>query len=273
MVVGATEASLGALEKYIIDSRSSGKLPGNIKMIEETISALRNEVDEMGKELSQIRHQVTLAKDAAGTGDAVATRARTLRDKLRQAISDEIRAMQLVIPRMGGSSKTRANQIISLAQRANSITLELDSTNKLIAEVVDVALAEVRESVNEEKARLSAYKREYQEYQGESRVLGGEVLGESFKAVQKNFYEILVQSDVGIIDITWAQREFADETAKRLTFDKKRSMRTLRADFGDIIDEEAKAKRAKEAAAAAKKEQDSDQEPDQEPDGAEGGAQ
>lgn len=246
VIIESSEAMLVALEKYIIDNRKRGDLPKNLSMIEDTITELRKEVDDMRAELEELRHEAVLGKDAAGTGDNVAKRARLIRDRLRLAISEELRAMEQVSARLGGSTRTKSVQIVSLAQKANSLTLRLDATNKVIADVVNMVLAEVRESVNEERARLAAYKREYDEYQQESRVLGGEVLAESFRAVEKAFYEILVESDVGIIDITWAQREFADETGKRLNFEKKRELRTLQADFGDVLKEERKAKAAAE---------------------------
>jgi len=245
VVIDSTQAVLVALEKYVADNRARGSLPKNVAEIESSIRELRVEVDAMRNELANVRHEATLAKDEAGTGDEVANRARALRTELRQAVSDELRAMQQVVPKLGGGSRAKADQILSLAQKASSITLQLDQTNKVIGEVVDMVLAEVRESVDEEKARLAAYKQEFNEYQNESRVIGGEVLGESFKAVAKEFYEILVQSDVGIIDITWAQREFADETAKRLNYDRKRALRTLDADFGDVLEQERKANKAK----------------------------
>ena len=99
-----------------------------------------------------------------------------------------------------------------------------------------------RADTPEKKARLAAYQREYHDLELESRELGGEVLRESFGVVRDMFYDILVRTDVGIIDIAWAQREFADKTLKALDRDKKREQRTLRVDFDQVLREEEEAK-------------------------------
>ncbi len=235
VVIDATEATLAALIKYLADQQVK---PEEVASFEKTIQELRAEVKGMRAELASIRNEATLAKDAAGTGDEVALRANRIRDLLRQALADEQNYMQGLIGRLSGSKRTKADQIVSLVTRANSVALKLDEVNATIDEVVDMVLADVRASVEEEKARLSAYKREYNEYEQESQSLGGDVLGASFLDVQNQFKEVLVRSDVGIIDISWAQREFAAETAKRLNLDKKRAMRTLAADFREVLNEQ-----------------------------------
>jgi hypothetical protein len=131
----------------------------------------------------------------------------------------------------------------------------LDEINVKIDEVVTWGLRDVREALDEEKARLSAYQREYHDLELESRELGGQVLGESFGVVRDMFYDILVRTDVGIIDIAWAQREFADKTLKNLNRDKQREQRTLRVEFDQVIREEEEAK-AKAHRERAKKEKD-----------------
>jgi hypothetical protein len=102
----------------------------------------------------------------------------------------------------------------------------------------------VRTELASEKAQLAAYKREYIEYEAESRELGGEVLEANFGHVRDTFYDVLVRSDIGVIDVTWAQREFADKTLKQLELDKKRDARTLRIDFDQVLKEEKAAKDA-----------------------------
>ena len=262
VVIDATEATLAALTKYLADRQAK---PSDTAAFEKTNDELRAEVQEMRAELAAIRAEAILAKDAAGTGDEVALRTRRVRDLLRQALADEHAAMQGLISRLSGGSRTKADQIVSLVTRANAVTLKLDEVNATIDEVVDLVLAEVRASVEEEKARLAAYKREYSEYEQESQVLGGDALGASFLDVRNEFHEVLVQSDIGIIDITWAQREFADETATRLNLDKKREMRTLASDFDEVLAEE-KAAEKKRRQEEAKKKKAEEALPDEPPD-------
>ncbi len=245
VVVDQTEATLVALERYLKDRQAAGAKPKDLVKFTEAITKWRSEVNGMKKELRQIRREGEHAKDAAGTGDQVAKRARLLRTKIRLALEDEHRMLMKIVPRMSGKDATKANQISTLVQTANSITLKLDEANKRIERVVEVELREVRASVRVEKARLSAYNREFLEYEAESRTLGGKILSDSFVTVKKKLYDVLIRSDVGVIDVTWSQKEAADESVKRLRLKKQKEMQTLQDEFRTFLDEERKQKQQK----------------------------
>ncbi|HUH04903.1 MAG TPA: tetratricopeptide repeat protein, partial [Kofleriaceae bacterium] len=253
LTVETTEATLVAIVKYLDDRRQQGAKPEELAALEEPIKEVRAEIDAMRLELEAIRRDGTLARDRAGVGDENATRGTTLRARVREAIEAEHQYMVQIASGVSGGDRAKLDQIIALARRANTISETLDGTNERIDATVEAALDEVRGELAAEKAQLAAYKREYLEYEAESRELGGEVLEANFGNVRDTFYDVLVRSDIGVIDVTWAQREFADKTLKQLELDKKRDGRTLRIDFDQILKEEKAAKdaareqRAKEA--------------------------
>jgi TolA-binding protein len=249
LTVETTEATLAAIIKYLEDRRLQGAKPEELAALEAPIAETRAEIDAMRIELEAIRRDATMARDRAGVGDEDATRGQTLRARVRQAIEDEHQFMVQIARTVGGGDRGKLDQIINLTTRANSIMVTLDGTNDRIDATVEAALDEVRTALASEKAQLSAYKREYLEYDAESRELGGEVLGANFGLVRDTFYDVLVRSDIGVIDVTWAQREFADKTLKQLELDKKRDARTLRIDFDQVLKEE---KAAKDAAKKAR---------------------
>jgi tetratricopeptide (TPR) repeat protein len=235
-VIDATEAQLVALEKYVQDQGSEIK-PEEVAKIDKEMKSARMDVDTMRAELKDVRRLATLAKDRAGTGDEEAAKRKALRAQLRQALEDEHRFLQGLHSQMSGGDRGKAQQISTLTQKSNSITLKLDEVNDAIDAIVDDALSEVRSSLSEEKAKLSAYRREFLNYEGESRTLGGEVLGLSFEAVVKRFYQILVRSDVGVVDVAWSLKEAAENHLSKLNLDQARERRQLDSDFADVIQE------------------------------------
>ena len=118
--------------------------------------------------------------------------------------------------------------------------------------MVEVALEEVRETLAHEKAELASYRREFLLYEAESRALGGTVLGEAFRSVKSKFYEVLVSTDVGVVDVSWSQKEEGDGDLQRYTLDKSRELKQLKDEFADLIDE-ARDEAAAEDAAQPKK--------------------
>lgn len=255
LVIETTEATLVAVVKYIEDRRNQGAPAKELEGFDKPLAELRTELAELRAEHTAIKRDLTLARDRAGVGDEAAREATAVRANLRAAINAEHDYIRGMSGRVSGADRTLLDQIAGLTGRANTITDTLDKTNATIDAIVDDVLGEVRAEVSAEKAKLAAYKQEWSVYETESRELGGEVLEANFGQVKNAFYDILVRSDIGIIDISWAQREFADKTLKQLELDKKRDLRTLRIDFEQVLREEADAKEAarKKRAEDAKK--------------------
>ena len=143
-------------------------------------------------------------------------------------------------------------RIDDLMRRADAVINGLDATNSTIDEIVEVALTEVRDSVAHEKAELASYRREFLLYEAESRALGGTVLGNAFRDVKSKFYEVLVRSDVGVVDVNWSQKEESDDNLQRVNLDKSREIKQLKDEFADLINEAKDDQRAEEERAKKK---------------------
>ncbi len=235
VIVETTDQTLQALETYLAtnDPQKQKQDEG----FRNEVTSIKQELDAMRAELSTVRQQMVLARDATGAGDEVATRARTVRGNLRAALEEEHQFAMRIIQRMSGNDRNQAQRIASLLQQASRITLQVDDVDATIVGLVERGLRDVRTAVDEEKARLAAYKKEFKTYEAESRRLGGDVLAKSFSAVRNRFYDILVRADIGIIDVTWSRKEIADEASQRLVLDQQRELRTLHEEFDDVLSE------------------------------------
>jgi hypothetical protein len=241
-IIDTTEAQLIALEKFMRDMGKNEVKTKDAEDVGKIIVTLREDLKAMRAELVELRRDVILAQDRAGTGDETSQMARKLRTELQAALDAEANYMKRFVGNMQGKDKAKSQQIISLAQTSNSINLTLANMNDAIDQIVEGALVEVRASLNDEKGRLGAYKREYSNYEVESRELGGEILGLSFDDVARKFYDVLIRSDVGVVDVAWSLKEAADNATKRLNFDQARERKTLDSDFADVIEEVQKRK-------------------------------
>ena len=240
-IVDVTVAQLVALEKYVQDQGADLKAE-EVTKINVEMKTLRDDVDEMRAELASIRSDSTLAKDRAGTGDEAAQTRQRLRKDLRAALDTEHDFMKRMTGKMKAADQEKMQSITRLTAQARKATAGLDNINTTIDGIVDEALVEVRSALAEEKAQLGAYKQEFTNYEVESRDLGGEVLALSFQNVSNKFYDILVRSDVGIVDVAWSLKEGAETALKRLNLDQARERRTLDSNFADVIREIREAK-------------------------------
>ena len=156
----------------------------------------------------------------------------------QQKKAKEHKAMVAIMSRESGGDRTKSDRIDKLVATTDAIEGRIDKMNGTIDAIVEAALVEVEQTLTREKAELASYRREFLLYEAESRELGGTVLGSAFRDVKSKFYDVLVRSDVGVVDVSWSQKEDADEDLRRIELDKSRELKQLKDEFRDLLEED-----------------------------------
>jgi hypothetical protein len=215
--ISSSEAMAVAMRKY-----ASDVLPADQR------ASIQQQLDEAGKEaqaiedeLAATRSEIVLGKDLATIPDDQVTQARALRKQLTAAQDNEARSMT-------------SND---LAQRAMRLADQLDQTDATIAKLQEASIEQAKVALAAAEKDLAAFKAERDGYEAESRSIGTTVLGASFKNVKAKFYDVIVRTDVGNVDVAWSQKEDNDDDLKRLNLARSRELKQLKDEFKDILDE------------------------------------
>jgi len=234
VMIDATEATVVAVEKYMVDAKLEAGSEEQVAAYKKLIDEIKVELVALRGDLEDVRDDITLGTDQAGVGDQSAVAATDLRAEYRKALDAEHAFLQSIIGRMSGADRTKADQIGNLMSKGGSVLGQIDIVNRTINDTMDRELGEVTRGVAEEKQRLAGYYAELEQYETEAQLLGGQVLSGHFGRVSQKFYEVLIRSDVGVIDVAWASKEAAERTLKRLTLEQSRERRVLQEQFGDV---------------------------------------
>ena len=234
MVLDSSEAMSVALRKLGKDTTLPPELQGNI---DRTLGEVGPEAEALRHEMSEVRREVVLGRDLAGTGDETAVQAARLRYAMRQAQDEEQRALTAAL----GSSKDgkQSQKLAALADAAARIAADTERVDGNIDALVEEGLKEVRKLLAAERQNLAEYKAEFASVEEESRGLGGAVLATTFSSVRDRLYDVVIRTDVGVIDVSWSQKEEADTDLKRFNLSRQRELKQLRDDFRDILEEAA----------------------------------
>jgi hypothetical protein len=114
----------------------------------------------------------------------------------------------------------------------------IDKVNAHIDSILDTELASVRAELETERAALADGKAKLAEYEGENQTLGSQIIVASFGTVSKKFYEITIRAEVGVIDVSWAHKEEAEQNFNRIEVDSSREKRTLESEFSEVSHDE-----------------------------------
>ena len=122
--------------------------------------------------------------------------------------------------------------------RADAIGKQVDEFNKRVDKQVDVRLETVKGYLASEKEELAKATSKLGEVVTESQSLGGGLAQAMFTRVADRFYDLVVRSDVGIIDVAWALKDQKTQAVTKLTNLKNLELRALDEDFKKVMEDD-----------------------------------
>jgi tetratricopeptide (TPR) repeat protein len=231
----STQAMAVAMRTYAMTPAVDPAMKDTVKT---TLDAAGIEAQAIEDELTSIRNETQLGKDLAGVGDQGIAAARALRAQMKTAQDGE----QRLLDGFTAASRDRgkSGNLVALGDRAAQLAANLDNTDQSIDRAVAQGLDEVKVLLAQEQQNLTAYKTELTEQEADARAVGSHVLAESFKDVKAKFYDVVVRTDVGVVDVSWSQREDTDDDLKRLNLARSRELKQLHDEFRDVLEDQTK---------------------------------
>jgi tetratricopeptide (TPR) repeat protein len=234
--IQSLDAQLVAIESYYRSSRTEQKI--RPEDIQGPIHDLRAAVDELHATHDQIREAIVDASRQATTagaaGDAEREMARRLDDLLRQEAQVEDAAKM----RLSSNDRVLADRIGGLMSRCDSIQGKLNEFDKKVDAQVDVRLVTVRKYLDAEKEELASAGGKLGTIVDTSKGLGGGLAQAMFAKVADKFYDLVVRSDVGIIDVAWGLKDQKTGAVNKLTNQKNAEMKALDEDFRKVLEDD-----------------------------------
>lgn len=242
-VIDSTQAIAIALRKYAGSSGTRSGLGDSQRgQIEAALQAAAKDAESIEDELASIRREITLGKDLSGVNDDGLARARELRQQLKAAQDGEQRALSAA----AGASRDRneSSALGNLSDRAARLADALAATEQAIDRAAAQGLEQIKAQLAQERQSLVAYRQELADYEGQGRAAGAAALAGSVKDVLAKFYDVIVRTDVGGVDVAWSQKQDTDDDLKRLNLARNRELKQLQDEFKDVLDDGAKKPRA-----------------------------
>ena len=160
-----------------------------------------------------------------------------LKARYDEALSRQRALVQRMSERLGASERAQVDQIEASLDRVHAVEERLLAYNRRVDGLAEEQLVPIRAAINEEKARVGTYHATLGGYETESADAGGGVLAQGLRGVSDRFYNIVIRSDVGIIDVAWALKDTASKETNRLISERKRELKLLDDEFKEVLKE------------------------------------
>ncbi len=230
--IDSSQAIAVALRKWAGD----GHVPADqAHQLGKDLDDAAREAQSIEDELSAVRKELALGRDLATLGDDSLAQARNLRKQLAQAEDAEHRVLAGFAS--ASRDKSKSQQLAALGDRASRIGSQLEQLDGQMAQTVEQGVAETKNQLASERSLMGDLQKELADDEAEARALGASVVGSAFKAVKDKFEDVIVRTDVGVVDVAWSQKEDADDDDKRLNLSRSRELKQLKDEFRDILEQ------------------------------------
>jgi hypothetical protein len=234
--IQSMEAQLVAIENYYRVSRSEQKIrPEDIRQpvrdMRTTIEELRGMHDKLREAIADARRDATAA---GGIGEVE----RETTKKLSDALQRELALEKTALNRLSGSDRQQVERMIDLLGRTDAIDAQLVAFDKRVDAQVNSRLTIVNQYLAAGKEELAAASGKLGSIMEESKTMGGGLAQAMFTKVADKFYDLVVRSDVGIIDVSWGLKDQKTQAVTRLTNQKSLELKALDEDFRKVLEEE-----------------------------------
>jgi len=232
----ALEAQLVALEQYYRSSRDLQKI--RPEDLQRPVNDLRSTLEDLHQAQNKLRDEIAEAQRETSSAGAAGEMERQQGARLGELLKQERELSTKVRSRLGGPEQGRFDRLSMLNGRADVVDAQLNEYDTRLDGQVTKRLDKVKEFLATEKTALQDVSQKLTGVVSESQSLGGGLAQAMLSKVAERFYDLVVKSDVGIIDVAWGLKDQKTSAVTKLTTQKNLELKGLDDDFRKLQEDD-----------------------------------
>jgi len=230
------EAQLVAIENYYRQSRSEQKIrPEDIR---QPVHDVRATLEELRGHHDKLREAIADARRDASAAGSIGEVERETTKKLSKTLQRELAIEKRAVARLTGSDRLAVERMIDLLGRCDAVETQLYAFDQRVDQQVNSRLEKVNRYLEAGKEDLAVVSTKLGAIMEQSKSLGGGLAQAMFTKVADKFYDLVVRSDVGIIDVSWGLKDQKTQVVTKLTNQKSLELKALDEDFRRVLEED-----------------------------------
>jgi hypothetical protein len=186
---------------------------------------LRDSNESVRSEIAEAAREATVA---AATGDSDRNAIALLIGVMKR----EREVFQGARGRLSPGDQGDFDAIVSILARADAVQAKLAELDNR----VDAAAQ--KRKLTHEKSELESARGKLTSILTESESLGGGLAYAMLSKITDRFYDLVVQSDVGLVDVAWGLKDERTNAVSKLINQQKLELKSVEDDFHSLLEEE-----------------------------------
>ncbi len=232
------KAQLNAMEEWIRNNKK--KLEGR----EEAVRDFREEIrrgwataNQLQADLDGLSNVLSTEKAKAGLDSETLSKEGELKQQYTKALKKERSLAEQIHSRLGAEGTSQITRINSMRLRADKLRQKISRINVEIDQKVKRKAKELQVQADEEKKRLAVFADSLAKLEQESENLAGEVAYQALEQVRQKFYRLVLDADVGVLDVAWSRKQEKTKSISELGKKLGRERKRLHDEFKSVLQE------------------------------------
>lgn len=231
--VQSMNAMLVATQKWVVDTRNQRRDgPDDEKAFVEKMMSEQRSLNALDQEVERMRGELRAQRGLVDTtlgGEAA------LREELATASGRTQGILSGVEPRASGEAGQFVARTRDLRTQLGTLQQRTASAQTALAAQVKQKGVEVREKLSAETQLLDGYGRDVGKVSGDARQLVGRMAYDSFRRVRKQFYDLVLKADVGVVDSAFTKKQATTTGIQKVASQKEEELRALDEEFRPVL--------------------------------------
>jgi tetratricopeptide (TPR) repeat protein len=226
-------AMLVATQKWVADTRGQRHDgPDDEKQFTERLLTEQRSLQALEQDVQKLRGQLVAER---GLVDTTLSGEEALRQEMAAASSRARGILSGVEPRASGDAAQFVARTRDLRGQIDTLQQRTAANQASLRERVKQKGQEIREKVVAEAKLLDGYGKDVGNVSGDAQKLVGRMAYDSFRRVRRQFYDLVLKADVGVVDTAFTQKQSKTTDIQKVASQKEEELRALDQDFQPVL--------------------------------------
>ncbi len=231
-------AELAAAALWQRETRASrAASPAAERELAKQLERDREVVAQLEKERHELLRRLDVARAESSSAAAGGAGADLLRATYLLALQKEAQAAQAASAELSPKGKVVFARILADSTRVRELRGRVQKIRRDIRARAAAKLFALRARIGREAGTVRGYTASAAELEGGTKQLLGRIAFQSFTRVGRQFYDLMLRADVGVIDAAWTQKKDRSEAVTQLENVKRGQLRALQDQFQEVLKE------------------------------------
>ncbi|HLM42780.1 MAG TPA: hypothetical protein VK458_02880, partial [Myxococcaceae bacterium] len=203
----------------------------------EFLTQLHNEEQTkaaLEAELKRIRSHLA---DERASASAFVSGEDLLRGRYREVLQREHALLAAAEERLSGEDAALVARTHETRQSAEALRTRVDTARYVLRAQVQRRGEIIKGKVLAEQRQLQDYHQEVASVSGDARHMVGRIAFESIQKVRKQFYDLVLKADVGLVDVAFTRKQDKTTEIQKLSSQKDDELQSLETEFKEVLED------------------------------------